>query len=313
MTGPDLAKVLYSWASLEWHPEPELLADVTASFMAAAAGGGLQQPSEESSSDSDGSASSASSASSRPMQPGAQQLAELEVWQGPWMAAGLWGLLKLGEPCQGTVLHLLRHWQQLAHYWTPQQLADVVAAITATADEQVAAIATAGSAEGQQAMQQQQEEAEQQMVSIVLGLSQQLLVALSQRQQGGSSSSSYELLVPLPWPESMLIQVQQNLLNSGSVPAAQRAAAAVSDIAASTASASSATAGGSEPSSAASAAGQGVPLMAVHNIPQLAWRMLQGLSAVGVNVSEPQDQEVGALVAELSAATKVVTMLERAM
>jgi hypothetical protein len=43
MTGPDLAKVLYSWAMLEWHPEPELLADVKASFVAAAAGGGLQQ------------------------------------------------------------------------------------------------------------------------------------------------------------------------------------------------------------------------------------------------------------------------------
>lgn len=274
MTGPDLAKVLYSWAMLEWHPEPELLADVKASFISAAAGGGMQQQRN----------------SSPQQQPGQQQWAELEVWQGPWMAAGLWGLLKLGEPCEGRVLQLMQqHWQQLVRYMTPQQVSDIAGALALTADEQVAAAVTAGGDEAGQLAQQE----DLQLPHLVLGLCRHMLAVLGQKQEGEGGNG---LLVPLPWPESMLIQLQTSLLNAG-VPAAQRAAAAVNEIAASTAS-SSAAAG-------AEAAARDVPMMAVQNVPQLAWRMLQALAAVGVNVSEPEDVAVGAIVAALSEATKV--------
>lgn len=262
MTGPDLAKVLYSWAALDWHPEPELLADVKASFISAAAGGGLQQQQQ---------------------QAAQQQHVELDLWQGPWMAAGLWGLLKLGEPCEGRVLQLLQqHWQQLVHHWTPQQVSDVAHALALTADEQVAAALTAGGDEAEQQGLQ--------LLEVVLGLSRHMLAVLGQQQQGAGEGA--DLLVPLPWPDSMLVQLQASLMQA-SLPAAQRAAAAVNEIAA-------AGPGGSP------AAGAGdAPMVAVQNVPQLAWRMLQALAAVGVNVSEPEDQAVGALVAALSEATKV--------
>jgi len=272
MTGPDLAKLLYSWAMLEWHPEPELLADAKASFLAAAAGGGLQQQNQQQE------------------YAGQQQWAELQVWQGPWMAAGLWGLAKLGERCEGQVLVLLQqHWQQLMCYWTPQQMADVASAIAHTADEHIATAVTSGDLEAQQMSHL----VEQQLAHMVLGLAGQMLSVLGQQEEGGTEPE-----VPLPWPESMLIQVQQALL-SASTPAAQRAAAAVSDIAA-------AGAADSSSSSAKGPQGSGdVPMMVVHNMPHLAWRMLQALAAVGVNVSEPEDQAVGNLVTMLSAATKV--------
>lgn len=279
MTGPDLAKVLYSWAMLEWHPEPELLADVKASFVSAAAGGGLQQQQEQ---------EQDSTPQQHQQQPGQQQWAELEVWQGPWMAAGLWGLLKLGEPCEERVLQLLQqHCQQLVRYWTPQQLADVAAAVSLTADEQVAQAVTAG---GDAAGPEGQD---LQLVEVVLGLSRHLLAVLSQAQ----GDEGADRLVPLPWPESLLIQVQNSVLNAG-VPAAQRAAAAVHEIAASGSSSSSSHADGAAPAAE-------VPMMVVSNMPQLAWRMLQALAAVGVNVSEPADQAMGAVVAALSEATKL--------
>jgi hypothetical protein len=266
MTGPDLAKVLYSWAMLEWHPEPELLADVKASFVAAAAGGGLQQQEDTT-----------------------QKHQQHQLWQGPWMAAGLWGLLKLGEPCEARVLQLVQqHWQQLVRYWTPQQVADLAHAAALTADEQVAAAVTAGGDEAEHVDGQD----ELQLTQLVVGLSRHMLAVLGQHQDG----EGMEPLVPLPWPESMLIQLQTSLLST-SVPAAQRAAAAVSEIAASSA--------GSSPAGAPDAAATDVPMMAVQNVPQLAWRMLQALAAVGVNVSEPDDQDVGAIVAALSEATKV--------
>lgn len=268
MTGPDLAKVLYSWAMLEWHPEPELLADVKASFVAAAAGGGLQQQ------------DNTTQKHSHHQQPGQQQWAELELWQGPWMAAGLWGLLKLGEPCEARVLQLVQqHWQQLVRYWTPQQVSDLAHAVALTADEQVAAAVTAGGDEAEHVGGQD----ELQLVQLVVGLSRHMLGVLGQQQDG----EGQEPLVPLPWPESMLIQLQTSLVTAG-VPAAQRAAAAVNEIAASS-----------------DAAARDVPMMAVQNVPQLAWRMLQALAAVGVNVSEPEDQDIGAIVAALSEATKV--------
>lgn len=267
MTGPDLAKVLYSWAALDWHPEPELLADVKASFISAAAGGGLQQPQQ----------------TSQQQELGQQQAVELDMWQGPWMAAGLWGLLKLGEPCEGRVLQLLQqHWQQLVHHWTPQQVSDIAHALALTADEQMAAALTAGGDEAEQQGLQ--------LMEVVLGLSRHMLAVLAQQQQGDGEGAG--LLVPLPWPDSMLVQLQASLMQAN-LPAAQRAAAAVNEIAA-------AGPGGSP------AAGAGdAPMMAVHNVPQLAWRMLQALAAVGVNVSEPEDQAVGIIVAALSEATKV--------
>lgn len=278
MTGPDLAKVLYSWAMLEWHPEPELLADVKASFISAAAGGGLQQQ-------------GGSARHSAQQQPGQQQWAELEVWQGPWMAAGLWGLVKLGEPCEGRVLQLLqRHLHQLLAYWTPQQLADLAASVALTADEQMAAAVTAG---GDEASDASGASSQHQLAELVLGLSHHLMTVLSQ-QQVQEGSGVLEPVVPLPWPESLLIQLQAALLDAG-VPAAQRAAAAVNEIAA-----SAAAAGGSP----ASAAAGTVPMMVVSNVPQLAWQMLQALVAVGVDISEPTDPATGALIAALSHATK---------
>jgi hypothetical protein len=278
MTGPDLAKVLYSWAMLEWHPEPELLADVKASFIAAAAGGGLQQQDDT------------TQKHPQHQQPGQQQWAELELWNGPWMAAGLWGLLKLGEPCEARVLQLVQqHWQQLVRYWTPQQVSDLAHAVALTADEQVAAAVTAGGDEAEHVGGQD----ELQLTQLVVGLSRHMLAVLCHQQDG----EGMEPLVPLPWPESMLIQLQTSLLSAG-VPAAQRAAAAVNEIAASSA--------GSSPAGASdAAAARDVPMMPVQNVPQLAWRMLQALAAVGVNVSEPEDQDVGAIVAALSEATKV--------
>jgi hypothetical protein len=276
MTGPDLAKVLYSWAMLEWHPEPELLADVKASFISAAAGGGLQQQ------------GGAQRHSAQQQQPGQQQWAELEVWQGPWMAAGLWGLVKLAEPCEGRVLQLLQqHLQQLLAYWTPQQLADLAGSLALTADEQMAAAVTAGGDEAPGASTQQQ------LAELVLGLSHHLLAVLGQQEvQEGNGVS--EPVVPLPWPESLLIQLQASLRDAG-LPAAQRAAAAVNEIAA------SASAAGGSPASATAGA---VPMMVVSNVPQLAWQMLQALVAVGVDISEPTDPSTGALVAALSDATK---------
>lgn len=284
MTGPDLAKVLYSWAMLEWHPEPELLADVKASFVAAAAGGGLQQHNSQQQQEQEQQAAGGQ----QQQQP--QQWAELQVWQGPWMAAGLWGLCKLGEPCEGQVLSLLaQHWPQLLAYWTPQQMADIAGALSLTADQEVAAAAVTSTAHVQDG------QLEQQLSDLVLGLSGQVLGLLGEVAVE-EAQAAVEPRVPLPWPESMLMQLQASLLNA-SVPASQRAAAAASDIAA---------AG----TGTGRAAAEGVPMMVVQNVPQLAWRMLQALAAVGVNVSEPEDQATGSLVAALSAATKVPSSLE---
>jgi hypothetical protein len=244
MTGPDLAKVLYSWAMLNWHAEPELRADVKVSLLAAAAAADGQQQSAE---------------------------------EQQWLAAGLWGLAKLGEPFEGQVLSVLQqHWRQLLHLWTPQQLADVAAALVAVADEQVAATATAGSE------QAAGDVLTQQLLLLVSGLAQQLVQSVAHQQQHGVGEEAGELRVPLPWPESVLVRVQHSLhspvLDAGSDSSSSPAAA--------------------QPDEAPT------PLVPVHNVPHLAWCMLQALAAVGVNVSEPEDATLCGLIADLSVATK---------
>jgi hypothetical protein len=232
MSGPDLAKTLYSWGVLEAHPEPVLLADVKASFLSAA---------------------TAASASA-PQQPAqAQQTAQ-------WVAAGLWGLARLAEPFQRPVLALLQqHWRSLLALWTPQQLADIAGALALAADEQVAAGALGGTPQGEQ---QAADVLAGQLMPLVASLSEQLVSVLHAQQLQAERGVS--VAAAAPWPESLLLQ----------------------DF------------GGS--------AGRGaVREQADGAMAQLAWRMLQALSAVGVNLSEPEDEGLGAAIAALAAATKV--------
>lgn len=172
MSGPDLAKLLYSWAKLSWHPESQLLADVTASFHAAASTGRGQHHSQ-------------SGAPNPPLHRGPRE---------PWLAAGLWGLCKVEQPLSVPSLKLLlAEWQKLMRYWRPQQLVDVVWAVAAVADEQTAAEAAEpelSTAEG--GVQ------DEQLQLAVLGLAKQHLEAL---QQLGSQKDAAGAPV---WPESLL-------------------------------------------------------------------------------------------------------------
>ncbi|KAF8071083.1 THO3 [Scenedesmus sp. PABB004] len=220
-TGADLAKLLYSWAALEWHPEPKLLADVVASFLAAARGpaGGAAQPPP----------------------PGAAEV-----------AAGVWGLARLGEPFTGATLALLREqWAALVVHWGPQQLADVAWALTATADEDAAAAELAGEA------------------PVAPGELEQLVIELAARLvsqlQHGPPVAPEDV-----WPEALLTH-HAPAPAAGAAPAAEAARHAAA-----------------APGSAAAS-------------PQhLAWRALQSMAAVGINVSEPEGR-AGELVAALSA------------
>ncbi|WIA31982.1 hypothetical protein OEZ86_002836 [Tetradesmus obliquus] len=148
MSGADLSKLLYSWARLDWHPEQKLLADVATSFLAAA------------SAEATAANSSASDASAH------------------WLAAGLWGLARLGEPFNGPVLTLLQQqWRALLPFWSKQQVADVAWALVAAADESTAA----------EALEQQQQPVDAEQLSpMVLGLAERLADRLLHQQQQGA-------------------------------------------------------------------------------------------------------------------------------
>jgi hypothetical protein len=163
--GADLSKLLYSWARLDWHPEQKLLADVATSFLAAA-----------------NSASSAANSSSADA-------------SAHWLAAGLWGLARLGEPFNGPVLALLQQqWRLLLPYWNKQQVADLAWALVAAADESTAAEAVVP-------QEQQAPVDAEQLVPMVLGLSERLADRLLHQQQQGSS------WVPaVGWPEMLLLK-----------------------------------------------------------------------------------------------------------
>jgi hypothetical protein len=223
-----LSKLLYSWARLDWHPEQKLLADVATSFLAAA--------------NADSTAANSSSDAS-----------------AHWLAAGLWGLARLGEPFNGPVLALLQQqWRALLPFWSKQQVADLAWALVAAADESTAA----------EALDQQQEQQApvdvEQLAPMVLGLAERLADRLLHQQQQGAS------WVPaVGWPEVLL-------LKDAPVPASEVAAVAAVD-------------GGSAAAGAAACAAA-------------AWRMLQALVAVGVDVSAPTDSRVGWVVEALTGA-----------
>lgn len=168
MSGPELAKLLYSWAKIDWHPETQLLADVTASFHAALAAG-----------------------------PQDQQKPSSHVRQGPrepWVAAGLWGLCKIEQPLATSTLQLLlQQWHRLLHLWTPQQLVDVAWALTPTADDSEPtdkSDSDSASAEAVSPMQLQ---------LIVLGLAERLVQVVF--QVPGVPAAPTAAMV---WPESLL-------------------------------------------------------------------------------------------------------------
>ncbi|WIA23535.1 hypothetical protein OEZ85_000270 [Tetradesmus obliquus] len=142
MSSADLTKLLYSWARLDWHPEQQLLADVATSFLEAA---------------------SAETTAVNTSSPDAS---------AHWLAAGLWGLARLGEPFNGRVMALLQlQWRALPLYWNKQQVADLIWALVATADESTAAVAL----EQQQGQQQDPVDAEQLTpLALVLVLAERL-------------------------------------------------------------------------------------------------------------------------------------------
>jgi hypothetical protein len=229
--GADLSKLLYSWARLDWHPEQKLLADVATSFLAAA------------NAESTAAGSSSSDASAH------------------WLAAGLWGLARLGEPFNGPVLALLQQqWRALLPFWNKQQVADLAWALVAAADE-----STAAEALDQQQMQEQQQPVDmQQLAPLVLGLAERLAERLLHQQQQGAS------WVPaVGWPEVLLLKDAPVV-----APEAPAAAAQMDGRAAAGAAACAAA----------------------------AWRMLQALVAVGVDVSAPTDSRVGEVVEVLTGA-----------
>ncbi|KAF6265929.1 hypothetical protein COO60DRAFT_769858 [Scenedesmus sp. NREL 46B-D3] len=234
MNGADLSKLLYSWARLDWHPEQKLLADVATSFVAAA--------NAESAAAATASSSSSADASAH------------------WLAAGLWGLARLGEPFGGPVLALLQQrWRSLLPFWNKQQVADLAWALVAAADESAAAEAV-----DWQHQQHQQQASAEQLAPLVLGLAERLAERLHHQQQQGAS------WVPaVGWPEVLL-------LKDAPVPAPETAAAAAVD-------------GGRAAAGAAACAAA-------------AWRVLQALAAVGVDVSAPTDSRVGEVVAVLTGA-----------
>lgn len=163
--GADLSKLLYSWARLDWHPEQKLLADVATSFLAAA------------SAEATAANSSASDASAH------------------WLAAGLWGLARLGEPFNGPVLTLLQQqWRALLPFWSKQQVADVAWALVAAADESTAA----------EALEQQQQPVDAEQLSpMVLGLAERLADRLLHQQQQGA-----RWVPAVGWPEVLLLKMR---------------------------------------------------------------------------------------------------------
>jgi hypothetical protein len=231
LAGADLSKLLYSWARLAWHPEQKLLADVATSFLAAA--------------NAESTAAGGSSANA----------------SAHWLAAGLWGLARLGEPFSGPVLALLQQqWRALLPFWNKVQVADLAWALVAAADESTAAEAL----DQDQAQPQQQPIDLEQLAPLVLGLAERLAERLLYQQQQGAS------WVPaVGWPEVLL-------LKDAPVPAPEAAAAAAQND-------------GRAAAGAASCAAA-------------AWRMLQALVAVGVDVNAPTDSRVGEVVEVLTAA-----------
>jgi hypothetical protein len=281
MRGPELAKALFSWAAIGWHPEQQLLADVVASFLAAASGAG----------DSHGrSSSSSAGATDLSRQQQQQQQQQREAAGGlvpapqdaPWLAAGLWAMCKLEEPLVGPALDLLcAAWPALLPQWSPQQLVDVAWAIAHTSDGETAASLSSGNESVALAL-------EARLQPVVLGLAarladvqRRLVVSaaeqqqqqqhdVQQQQQQQQQATQQQRPVCLPagvhrmadvWPAVLLAAAPQ-----------PRSTAVVP------------------------------PALPVALCPPLPWRMLQALAAVGLNVSEPGTQGVGELVAALSAA-----------
>lgn len=256
MSGADLAKVLYSWAALDWHPEPKLLADVRATFLAVAA---------------------AAAAGARLEQQAAREAQALltEAPRDAWLAAGLWGLLKLVPLCDDAALELLqRHWAALLAAWTPQQLVDVAGALLATADEGI------------------EDEVLDVLAGLVIDLAERLVAQLQrqevQQQEGAwrTAQQHHGLLraasvtgaVPLPWPGLLVPAAAATRSEQAGAPPAQQ-----------------------QRQQQQQQASADFAVTAVSG-PQQAWRMLQALAATGVPVSEPTDARTGSLVAALQAA-----------
>jgi hypothetical protein len=234
LSGPELSKLLYSWARLEWHPESQLLADVTISFHEAATAGLYGQQQQEG-------------------VPAAQE-------EGgpcePWIAAGLWGLCKIEQPLTVASLQLLlQEWQRLLPLWDPQQLVDVAWALTATADEQAMAELQDSSAEAKEVVDVVQ------LQPVILGLAEQLVHILQQAPDSNAVSA-----MPTVWPE-VLIHAASGAAMSGSSQQQQHV--------------------GSRSRS---------------GTPQLAWRMLQAVAGVGVDIHVLSSGRVGQLVDALNRA-----------
>lgn len=237
MSGPELAKLLYSWARLEWHPESQLLADVTTSFYAAARAGTQGQEQQQCS----------EGAPLPPVNLGPRE---------PWVAAGLWGLSKIEQPLTVPSVQLLvQEWPQLLHLWSPQQLVDIAWALTATADEQAIAEVQDPDAAAQETVTLPQ------LQPVVLGLAEQLVKSVQQAPHSYSALSSGTV-----WPEVLLYV------------------------------ASGATAPGRSQQQQQLNTGPRT------GTPQLAWRMLQAVAGMGIDVSVVGPGRVGELVDALSRA-----------
>jgi hypothetical protein len=181
---------------------------------------------------------------------------------GSWLAAGLWGLLKLSPAADEAAIALLQHhWRGLLQYWTPQQLSDIASAVMVIADEHC--------------HQDVELPGGQQLVELVAGLAAELVVRLQQLElaqlqaegsevhiwQQDSASSNLISRVPLPWPATLLPARGQQQV----------------------------------PPKRGLAIGPIEQVVCLVNSSQLSWKMLQALTAVGVDVNQPEQQMVEAV------------------